>query len=142
MKINTLTTYNINALIVFLIKNENEFFIPHNHLKETINNNILSKDKYYLMFIDDTIVGYGMLRGYEEGYKIPSLGIIIDKDYRGLGYSKILMTFLEEAASTEEIRLTVFKGNKKALSLYKNIGYEFEEYNDISLLGLKKIIKK
>ena len=133
---------NVNDLFHFLIKNENKFFIPHDINKETLYDNINSKDKYYIMLKENIIIGYGMLRGYDEGYDIPSLGIIIDKDYRGNGFSKIMMKFLEDETlkyGSNMIRLTVFKKNKKAISLYKNLGYIFQEYDDNSLLGIKKI---
>jgi len=132
---------DINDVLEFLIRNENDFFKPHDYTKETLINNVESDDKFYIMSFNNTIIAYGMLRGYQEGYKIPSLGILIGEDYRGKGYSKTMMRFLENEASktSDEIRLTVFKKNITAISLYKKMGYVLENYNDDSLLGLKKI---
>ena len=141
MIIQNLENKDINELYIFLLKNKNIYFTPHIIDKDIIIENINSDDKYYILKIAEIIVGYGMLRGYDEGYIIPSLGIMIDKDYRGLGYSKLLMLLLENEASktSDKIRLTVFKENKKAISLYKKLDYIFEDYNEKSLIGLKKI---
>jgi len=36
-----------------------------------------------------------MLRGMDEGYSTPMLGIAVDKRYEGIGVGKLLMQFLE-----------------------------------------------
>ena len=144
MHIIILTKEYIDDLNKFLVKNDSSFFTPHKYTKDILINNICSIDKYYLMIKSDIIIGYGMLRGYEEGYDIPSLGIMIDKDYRGKGYSKKMINFLENETykTSEKIRLTVFKKNKIAISLYKSMGYVFEDDNEKSLIGFKILKNK
>ena len=43
-------------------------------------------------------VGFSMLRGWEEGYSIPSFGMFIDKAQQGLGYGKQLLDLTIDAA--------------------------------------------
>jgi ribosomal protein S18 acetylase RimI-like enzyme len=56
-----------------------------------------------------------------------SLGIIIHKDYRGMGIGRMLMTeFLNWAEKNPFIRkvsLGVFSSNLRAISLYKSMGF-------------------
>ena len=55
------------------------FFHPHEFTEEAVNRICQHKgqDYYCLMIRFDEIVGYGMLRGWDEGYEIPSLGIAV-----------------------------------------------------------------
>lgn len=43
------------------------------------------QDIFTGLFWDEQIVGFFMLRGWNEGYEVPSFGILIDKRYRGYG---------------------------------------------------------
>ena len=101
---------------------------------------MISKDVYIIQLYKDKIVGYGMLRGWSEGYKIPTLGIIINNEYRGLGLSKIMMTylhFLAKQKKSEKVLLKVKKSNSIAINLYKKFNYELSNYNDEFLIGQK-----
>jgi len=127
----------VDKLLLFLNNNKSKYFIPHKYDKDTIIKNIKSKDKYYIIINNkNDIISYGMLRGYEEGYEIPSLGIIIDKKYRKRGLSILFMTFLEINAkllNANSIRLTVIKNNKIAINLYKKRKYILNDYSNDKL---------
>ena len=125
-------------------KDDYEFFHPHSLTWGDLKNIIFtkSKDSYVLMVEDGEVAGYGLLRGWDEGYDIPSLGIMISRNYRGKGYSSILMNELHSIAKkvgSKKIRLTVFKENKKAISLYNKLGYEFSDKNEKELIGIKSL---
>jgi ribosomal-protein-alanine N-acetyltransferase len=95
-------------------------------------------DFYCVMLQDDAVIGYGMLRGWDEGYTIPSLGIVIDPSARGRGYGRTLMNFLHDAArqrGATRIRLKVYLQNQTALQLYRSLGYVFQEEEDGQLIG-------
>jgi [ribosomal protein S18]-alanine N-acetyltransferase len=137
---------DIDKFIQFIEDNSRgiAFFHPHkfdyNSIKEMLEKK--KKDVYVLMVEDDIILGYGMLRGWDEGYDIPSLGIIIDEIHRGKGLSIELMNFLYRIAKSKKskfIRLTVEKDNYSAISLYQKLGYELKNYKNNSLEGLLKI---
>lgn len=133
-----------SSVIHFFQRNENSylFFHPHQFSYIGILQEIILKDKdYFVFFMDiDTIASYGMLRGWTEGYEIPSLGIMTDGNYQGKGISKLMMDHLHETAkqrNCERIRLTVYKENLKAVSLYKKLGYQFFDKNEKELVGIK-----
>ena len=118
------------------------FFHPHKLSWSILKNIILTKSKdFYGLFEDNNqIIGYGILRGWDERYEIPSLGIIIDKNYQGKGYGKQIMNYLHEISKkqgAEKIRLTVLKENYSAIILYKKLGYKLSEKDENNLLGLK-----
>jgi ribosomal-protein-alanine N-acetyltransferase len=113
-------------------------FHPHEFTEEKADELIKSVDSYYLVLDDGIPVGYGMLRGWAEGYEIPSLGIYISESQRGTGLAKLFMIFLHFAAKNrgaKKVRLKVYKDNVKAVKLYESLGYELQNLNDEEYLG-------
>jgi ribosomal-protein-alanine N-acetyltransferase len=96
------------------------------------------KDLYFILLEVTEVAGYAMLRGWDEGYEIPSVGIAVHPIYRGLGIGKLLLGFLHLAAirrGAEKTRLTVHLENHAALSFYRSYGYTFApSKNDRSIL--------
>jgi RimJ/RimL family protein N-acetyltransferase len=43
------------------------------------------RDVFMGLFWGEGIVGFFMLRGWNEGYEVPAFGILIDEQYRGCG---------------------------------------------------------
>ena len=125
-----------------LIKEQGDdlYFHPHPFTKEEAQQraNYQGQDLYCLLVKDKRILAYGMLRGWDEGYQIPSLGICLHPEIRGLGFGKLFMQLLHAAAKrrgSKKIRLTVDSQNHKAISLYQNLGYIFEDREAKQLVG-------
>jgi len=96
-------------------------------------------DLYYALVKGGEVLGYGVLRGWEEGFAIPSLGIAIAPRHRGRGLGRLLMAFLHEAARLQgaaQVRLKVYAANTGAMNLYRRLGYVFRELGDGQLLGI------
>ncbi len=110
------------------------YFSPHPFTREMAQYiaRHKGKDLYYLLVDDLEILGYGMLRGWDEGYRIPSLGIFIHPNVRKSGFGQLMMHFLHAVAKykgSPKVRLTVHPENRDAVRLYKKFGYHFtEEY--------------
>lgn len=118
--------------IQVVCNNDDKLFHPHGFSYIDADNicNNQGKDLYYGVFSGNNILGYGLLRGWDDGYDIPSLGIVISSKARGLGLGRMLMLFLHSAArnrGAKSIRLTVLKENVIAKSLYMSLGYTFTE---------------
>lgn len=108
------------------------FFCPHPTDEKTLSQlaHYVGRDLYYLLVEEENVLGYGLLRGWDEGYQIPSLGVAIHPSARGYGLGKILISFLHMLASRRgatKVRLRVLKNNNKAMRLYERFGYAFEE---------------
>lgn len=118
-------------------------FHPHAFDDETAHwiANYAGRDLYYGARCagDQGLIGYGMLRGWDAGHTVPSLGIIIGQKARGRGLSKPLMSFLHAAArgrGCAKIRLKVYRDNIAAMELYKHLGYVFGSEEDGQLVGI------
>jgi ribosomal-protein-alanine N-acetyltransferase len=114
-------------------------FHPHPFTSEAARDraNYSGKDLYFVVLEGNNVMGYGMLRGWDEGYEIPSLGIAIHPDMQGQGLGRLLMDFLRIAAlrrGAKKIRLRVYRNNKAAVHLYHSLGYELSEDSDARYL--------
>jgi ribosomal protein S18 acetylase RimI-like enzyme len=95
-------------------------------------------DLYFGALLDNTLLAYGMLRGWDAGYAIPSLGIAVRPSHQGSALGRTMMHFLHAAAQARgatQIRLTVDSANVNARQLYHSLGYEFPETHGPTLIG-------
>lgn len=86
----------------------------------------LHQDKYYVAVLGDQIVGLSMLRGWDEGFSIPSFGVVIDYRYHGQGIGRKLLEYTISDARQlhcQRVRLTVYASNAGAVHLYKSVGF-------------------
>lgn len=102
-------------------------------------------DDLYFVFVEgDDVRAYGLLRGWNEGYDVPSLGIAVHPQARATGLGRLVMDYLEAMArhrSAPAIRLRVHKGNAHAIGIYERRGYAMEpDAGDARLLvGIKPL---
>ncbi len=125
---------------------DGRFFSPHPFSAEEAMRlcNYHGKDIYLVLKLGSDILGYGMLRGWDEGYAIPSLGIYIHPAVRGSGFGTLLMAHLHATArlrGADTVRLRVHRDNMIARSLYVQMGYEFSDDRDY-LVGSARVGKE
>jgi [ribosomal protein S18]-alanine N-acetyltransferase len=123
---------------------ETKFFAPHPFSETELDRRVhyLGRDRYYLLVEGARVVGYGMLRGWDEGYAVPSLGIAIHPQARSRGYGELMMHFLHAAArlyGAERVRLRVHRDNANALELYRRLGYSFGPLDGAHYVGHKEL---
>jgi ribosomal protein S18 acetylase RimI-like enzyme len=123
-----------------------KYFHPHALTAEEAERlcEYLGKDLYYICEKDGSILGYAILRGWDEGYKVPSLGVAVRPDARNTGIGTILISFLHVVArwrGVEKIRVKVYSDNGIALNLYKRMGYVFEMLEDGQWVGFLDLSK-
>jgi ribosomal protein S18 acetylase RimI-like enzyme len=111
---------------------DDQTFHPHGFGSENVVQlcTYVGKDMYYIAKTPKEVLGYGMLRGWDAGYHIPSLGICTTPQARGKGIGRMLMTFLHAAAKLRgatSIRLKVYPNNAHAVRLYEALNYDFIE---------------
>lgn len=88
------------------------------------------RDVYLVALRDERVVGYGIARGWDDGYAVPSLGIAVHPAARGTGVAGLLMNALHVAAMARgatRVRLRVHPENQVALRLYESLGYQFRD---------------
>jgi ribosomal-protein-alanine N-acetyltransferase len=123
-----------------VLAGDDRLFHPHPFTYEEAQrlSTYVGKDLYYVLMNDEQVLAYGMLRGWDEGYAVPSLGIAVHPMQRAKGYGTLMMHFLHSAArarGAERIRLKVYPGNQHAVALYKHMGYVFEDKTSNELIG-------
>ena len=69
-----------------------------------------------------------MLRGWDEGYAVPSLGIAVRTSAQGRGLGRLMMAHLHAEAGRRGatvVRLRVHPDNVRARRLYESLGYAY-----------------
>lgn len=96
------------------------------------------EDVYLVATRGDQVVAYGMLRGWDEGYAVPSLGVAVHPAHRGEGLGRRMMTELHTIArqrGAQRVRLTLDADHVRAKALYASLGYRFETAADGRLVA-------
>jgi glycosyltransferase involved in cell wall biosynthesis/ribosomal protein S18 acetylase RimI-like enzyme len=85
------------------------------------------RDCYYGAFLGGRLVGMSMLRGWDEGFEVPSFGVVVDPEFAGKGIGGRLIDFaIAEAArlGSPSVRLSVYASNPLARAMYERRGFE------------------
>jgi len=96
---------------------------------ETISG-ILSKsikDQIYGIYVEDNLVGFYMLRGFDEGYSVPSYGVWISEKYSNKGLSTFTLQHAISFCklnSIKKIMLKVHPDNVAAKHIYEKYGFK------------------
>jgi ribosomal-protein-alanine N-acetyltransferase len=101
------------------------YFLEGRDLISKKNEYVVSQNVYYQYYLS-IIVGFGMLRGWNQGYDVPSLGISIHPDWRAKGLGRKFMNLLHKQAikcGASKVRLSVYPDNTTAITLYNSMGY-------------------
>jgi RimJ/RimL family protein N-acetyltransferase len=119
-------------------------FHPHPFTMEKAHEiaNWSRQDIYLGLFMNGALQGYGMLRGWDEGYDVPSLGIYLGPGTRGVGLARVFMQELHDwarKAGARRVRLKVYPDNTRALAVYRAMGYCFGDAVAGQLVGLVEL---
>jgi ribosomal-protein-alanine N-acetyltransferase len=96
------------------------------------------EDAFYIAVRGELPVGFSMLRGFDEGYEIPSFGIFVDYDCHGRGIGRELTAWTVEQArgrGCPAVRLTVYATNVAARGLYESLGFVERERESVDRKG-------
>jgi ribosomal protein S18 acetylase RimI-like enzyme len=90
----------------------------------------VGNDVYAILVERDRPVAYGMLRGWDEGYPVPSLGIAVRTSAQRRGLGRLMMEHLHAEAGRRgatAVRLRVHRDNVPARRLYESLGYRYAD---------------
>jgi ribosomal protein S18 acetylase RimI-like enzyme len=118
---------------------DDSFFRPHSFAPAAARHiaQHRGRDAYLLLVDEGRAVAYGMLRGWDEGFATPSLGIAVRTDCQGRGLGRRMMEELHGLAAdrgAEAVRLRVHLGNTRARRLYESMGYGYRGWERGELL--------
>jgi ribosomal protein S18 acetylase RimI-like enzyme len=105
------------------------YFHPHPFDRVTASEiaRYSGSDMYLGFFWDGELVGYAMLRGWDEGYEVPAFGVAVAPGHEGRGVGReLLRAGLEEtrARGARKMILKVHKANERALRWYLACGFK------------------
>ena len=119
---------SLSKLLSASDKNYSQHFIPFafdlNTIKEILDK--LTNDKFFGIYVDEILVGFYMMRGFDEGFKIPSYGVWISEKYSGLGLSKLTLQHAIafcKVNNIKKIMLKVHPDNTIAKNIYEKFGF-------------------
>jgi ribosomal-protein-alanine N-acetyltransferase len=96
------------------------------------------RDAFYVATRGERLVGFSMLRGFDEGYAVPSFGVFVDHQSHGQGIGRELTAWTIEQArrrACPAVRLTVYGSNLAAHRLYESLGFVEQERQSVDCLG-------
>lgn len=107
------------------------FFRPHPFTADEVARitERTGRDVYAILLDDGRPVAYGMLRGWDEGYPTPSLGVAVRNNSRRRGYGRAMMGHLHAEAlarGSTHVRLRVHPDNLGARRLYESLSYTYQ----------------
>ena len=89
------------------------------------------EDRFYGAFEPaGEMVALSMLRGWDEGYVVPSFGIAVDAGWHGRGVGTRMTAWTVEQAralGAPSVRLTVYADNPGARRIYERLGFAERE---------------
>lgn len=94
---------------------------------EAIKQQIEEGYQYYLFIYKERVIGYMAIVIEKEAIFLSKL--YIEKEYRGLGFSKTALQYMERIGKQEnkmKIYLTCNKHNQTSLQAYQHLGFEIE----------------
>lgn len=95
-----------------------------------------------LLMVDYCVLGYigeepvvMMMVDKGDPYGIASL--YVDEHYRSQGFGELLVGYLQSYHPTQQLTVSCYKGNTRALSFYRRLGFEFTE-TELIMKGVRK----
>jgi ribosomal-protein-alanine N-acetyltransferase len=137
--IRSLCPLDVHALTRFfadIVADEDTTGIFHPHpfdaktAQRICNRDGIVNDGYFAAFDGQTVLGYAMLRGWDDGYEIPSFGVCVRPDARGRGIARSLLSEALSRARTAgacRVMLKVYGENAVARRLYESMGFVFDQ---------------
>lgn len=126
-----------DALACFLVRNDvpavTATFTPFPMTAATAATLLSERreDHYYGAFArQGEIVALSMLRGWDEGFVVPSFGIAVDARWHGHGVGTHMTAWTVEQAralGAPSVRLTVYDDNPTAQRIYADLGFAEQE---------------
>lgn len=106
---------------------------------------LLSAGRQDLFFAAESggmIVGFSMLRGWDESYAVPSFGVFIAAAAHGRGIGRALTDWTlrwADQVGVPRVRLSVYVDNTRAIGLYNKLGFR-ESERGVAANGISRLI--
>lgn len=131
LRISQLTLEDVPSFSSLLQRDPIEYrqhFIPFSGDSEGLTRlfSYAVRDQYWGIFCGETLAGFFMLRGFDEGYERPSFGVYIAKNFANRGLSRLALDYSICWCRTNDIAAMVLKvhsENTYARRVYEKAGF-------------------
>jgi GNAT superfamily N-acetyltransferase len=137
---------SLAALFEALVENgDGTHFFPH-PLTATEADRLCNRaglDEYIVLIEDGVVIGYGMLRGWDDGFDVPSLGFATHPQHRRKGVADAMVRELIQRAKVRgamKLRLTVDANRHHVIDLTSRHGFTFSPLKHDRLLGMLNLL--
>lgn len=119
----------LSAMLLSNSDSYQQYFRPFSFDEPNLRN-ILSraqKDKYWGVWVGQTLGAFFMLRGFDEGFAIPSYGVNVSEEFAGRGISLLTLHYVIAWCAVnhvDAIMLKVHPDNAVAKRQYEKIGFK------------------
>lgn len=147
IRINFNQAKELSELLISSDKSYSKHFIPFGFdfenvfavLKKAVN------DMFFGIYVGKRIVGFYMLRGWDAGFKIPSYGVWIAKEFSSKGLSKLTLNHAISVCKINcvaRLMLKVHPDNIIAKKIYEDFGFVYQSTDEKigHLIYFKEII--
>lgn len=100
------------------------------------------RDRFWGMRSGGKLVGFFMLRGFDEGYERPAFGVFIDEQFAGRGLARRALAAATqwcEEKGIKEMMLTVYPENAAARRIYEEAGFAATGHNAKNIIMTKRL---
>ena len=130
-RINISQSGELSDLLLNSSKEYSQHFIPFEFDLDSVTTAMsrAKRDMFYGIYIDNALVGFYMLRGWDAGYEIPSYGVWIAENYSSKGLSKLTLHHAISICRINEINKLMLKVHPKNLvakKIYEDFGFVYE----------------
>jgi ribosomal-protein-alanine N-acetyltransferase len=98
------------------------------------------RDAYFVASLQGGLVAMSMLRGFDEGFEVPSFGIFVDHGHHGEGIGHRLTAWTVDEAHRRgypAVRLSVYASNAGALHIYRSLGFSEQQRDLVTRAGVQ-----
>ena len=123
-------TPTLSRLLTADAEDYQRYFAPFDTSAESLSGILAAarRDRYWGIVVDGKLVGLIMLRGFDEGYRVPAFGVFIAQAYSGKRLAKLALGYAEawsRLSGCEAIMLSVHPDNVRARLAYERDGFQF-----------------
>jgi RimJ/RimL family protein N-acetyltransferase len=130
-QITSLHLQNTTELVALLRSQSSEyvrFFTPFRFDHATVLKLLTQRDQdlFFGIYWQERLIGFSMLRGWDEGYEVPAYGVLIDEKYSGYGLATLTLRLVKAVCrlrGSPAIMLKVHPANTRATKLFERAGF-------------------
>lgn len=131
-----ITHYKLDSILMYADNITEE---EHKKIEEYVKKEVpRQQSDYKMIVIQNQVIGAFLIRDYEDGKLLDEIYIEARCRNHGIG-TNIIKAIIEENAI---VYLWVYKSNKKAIQLYKRLGFKLKEKTDTRYFMVHRQKKK